>query len=104
MRAFLTSITLALALALGGCVTTGLGPGSITNFVQQAQQVATLTCGFLPTVETVAGLIAAGNPAITTATEIADAICSVATRKMVTRSGRAPTVSGVAVKGRFVRS
>lgn len=100
----------SLALALAACNST-----DATTLVTQAQAAALQGCAFLPTAETVASIIAKGNSTVSTAEQVADAICSA-----VKASGAAaanpiallagpppapipqPTVLGVPVHGRFV--
>lgn len=101
MRKFLMAAPLAAMLALGGCATTPTNPADFIKFVQEA---TVNTCAFLPFATTVANIIAAGNPALQTATEIATAICAavVPPQGLAKRRG-VPTVSGVEIHGRFVR-
>jgi hypothetical protein len=86
-------------LSMGGCTTTG------AIDVTTIQQDAVLACGFLPTVGTVANIIAVGNPLLATAEAVAAAICAaVAPAKASGRLGAvAPQVNGVTIHGRFVQ-
>ena len=97
-RKFLLATPVAAALVLGGCATTATSAAII-----QIQNYAVLACGFLPTVTTVANIIANGNPILQTATDIANAICAAVTPKAARRGAVLPTVNGVVVHGRFVR-
>ena len=104
------------ALALSGCaqLQTLFGPiinATPTQLVQDVENAAVATCSFLPTAETVAGIIAVGNPALATASSIANAICAdvvpktpvvQAIRKTINPNAPVPTVSGVPVRGTFV--
>ncbi len=95
----------SLALTLCGCATSG-GVTTIGGLdVKTIQSTAVAVCGFLPTAATVGNIIAAGNPILTTAEAIAEAICAaVSPAKAATRHGGAlPTVSGVVIKGKSLR-
>lgn len=100
---FLQAIALTGALLLGGCATTG--SPSTADIIAQVRQAAVATCGFLPTIETVAAIIAAGNPTVVIAGTVASAICSAVTAStpLARRRGVLPTVNGVVIHGRFVR-
>lgn len=94
----------ALAMSLGGCATTG-GAGGTQAIITQIQQVATQACGFLPTANTVAAILAAaaGVPGAATGVEaIAAAICSQMTKPAAAKRG-APMVYGVPITGTFVK-
>ncbi len=102
MKKLLLAIPLAAALTFGGCATTG---GNV-NVIEQVRQAAVAVCGFLPTVETVAAILASGNPIVATASGIANAICDAVTHlpPMTARRGApAPSVAGVVIHGKFVR-
>lgn len=113
MRKLLLSAAVAGTL-LGSCTTTGQFSPAI--LVADVQQDAIAICSFLPTVSTVANIIAAGNPLLTTAEAVAQAICSAVTaapvvappvagaRRRAARSGPVgtPTVAGVVIKGNFI--
>jgi hypothetical protein len=111
MRNTIAALVLAPSILLGGCGTTG-GPGSFDSigaFIQAAQQAAVQACGFLPTAATITAIVTAGQ--FTTYFEIAAQICAVVTAPSPaadpqTRTAArrvAPKVSGVTVRGRFVR-
>jgi hypothetical protein len=84
------------------------------SLITQAQQASMLACAFLPTAETVANIIATNNAAVSTAEQIAGAICaavknsgatSIAATQptaLLSPTSPAPTVFGVAVHGRFI--
>jgi hypothetical protein len=104
LRKILLAAPLVGLLSLGGCATTGTNVNAV---IEQVRQVAVATCGFLPTVETVAAIISAGNPLVSGASAVANAICaavaSIPPRTAGRRGGAVPTVAGVVVHGRFVR-
>jgi hypothetical protein len=105
MRRFVMTTTVASALMLGGCATTGTNTQAV---IEQARQAAVAVCGFLPTVDTVAAILAAGNPIYLTASGIANGICEAvksipAPDKLAGRRRAAPVVAGVVIHGRFVK-
>jgi hypothetical protein len=81
----LRSIALALALGTTSIVTTGCGTTpvqvqtDITQIIAQVQSITAQACKFIPTVGTVAAIITANNPGVTTAVAIAEAICNAIT-------------------------
>lgn len=100
------------SLALAGCATPGGGSTTISipsidpAVIQQVQQTAVQVCGFLPAVETVAGIITSftgGGIAVGAITAAANGICNAVTAKGVRRGGPAPRYRGVRIQGRFVR-
>jgi len=99
-------LVLLAAMALGGCASTGTGTTTTAQIISDAQQAATLACGFVPTAATVANIISVGNPLVSTASAIAQAICSAVAAVPVTAAGKfrgtLPTVNGVVIHGRFV--
>ena len=105
-------IVLALAGAslLAACTPASPGgtPAANTAILSEAQSDAVAACGFLPTVATVAGILAAGNPAVMTAAAIGQAICAAvvpakaAGPRRAAAGASAPAVSGVAIEGHFV--
>lgn len=93
----------ALALSLSACFPTST---NLQELINQTRDTAVKVCGFLPTVDTVASIIALNHPAYQTAKAIADAVCAAVTS--APRAGPearavAPKVAGVEVKGEFVR-
>lgn len=113
MRKIITAIIASLSIA--GCASFpngtplpapgGTDPGAI---VTQVQTIAQQACRFVPTAETVIGLISTftgTSPFATAASQIADAICAAVNRAGVSRSGKriVPRVNGVSIRGRFVR-
>lgn len=99
----------SLAIALAACNST-----DATNLVTQAQAAALQGCSFLPTAETVASIVAKGNATVSTAEQIADAICGAVKGSsaaaasttnptmLLSSAAPAPAVLGVPVHGRFV--
>ena len=95
-------IMLLAALALGGC--TAAQQQTEAQVIAEIQQDAVLACSFLPTVNTVANILAAGVPGLSVASSVAQAICSsvtAATTAGALRANAAPTVAGVVIHGRF---
>jgi len=102
MQKFLRVLPLVGTLLVGGCGVTNPFTG-VPITAADVQAAAVSACGFLPTAATVANIIAAGNPTLTTATTVAQAICSAVTAHGGRLGGAAPNVNGVAVHGRFVK-
>lgn len=92
----------ASSLALAGCTTTDPVTGE-TIQIESVQSAATAGCQFLPTAETVADIIASGDPRLTTASAIARAICAAlapaAPAGIATLFKAPPTVNGVVIRG-----
>jgi hypothetical protein len=91
----------ALCTALGACVTTE----DVNSKITQVQDFTRIGCSFVPTVTTVAKILAAGNPIVDTASSVADAICAaVTTVPLADGPGDSrPRVNGVVVEGKFIR-
>lgn len=100
----------AMALSLAACNET-----AVATVEAQAQQAAMVACAFLPTIDTVAALIATNNPAVATGAQIGAAICAAvqnspaatvaATAPAALLSPTAPSppvVFGVPIHGRFI--
>lgn len=119
MKRFGTILALVAAVGLAGCGTTGLvtptpssTPISSGNATVDAVVAATVkACGFLPTVQTAAGVLSTFVPAagvgVGIANAVANAICQAvvpakAARRSL-RAGEGPVVNGVPIEGRFVR-
>jgi len=108
LRVFLISI--AAAVGLSACAgVTGTGPttGTITGdiTVAQVQSIANTTCGFLPTVATVAKIIASfagASDVVDVVSQAATAICGAVTKPGL-RRGAVPVARGVAIRGQFTR-
>ena len=103
IRKLFFAAPVAAALALSGCATGGVTPATVTTTITAVQQAAVLACGFLPTAATVASILSGGNPLVSTASAIAQAICTAVTAKAFRRGGPAPMVGNVVVHGRFVK-
>jgi hypothetical protein len=103
IRKLFFAAPVAAALVLSGCAGGGVTPATVSATISQVQQAAVLACGFLPTAATVASILSGGNPLVTTAAGIAQAICTAVTAKAVRRGGPAPSVGGVVIHGRFVK-
>jgi hypothetical protein len=91
---------------LGACTSSS----NVNSIISQAQQVAVATCGFLPTAETIAAIVSAGDPSLKVPDAIAKAICLAvaALPKPAAQRARAmaappPMVGGVVVTGAFVK-
>lgn len=103
-RQMILAAPVAAALSLGGCASTG--GGLDPAFVDQVRAAATAACGFLPTAETVLGIIgtiSGTGPIAATVSGIANAICQAVTAKAGARAGSPPMVNGIIIHGRFVR-
>jgi hypothetical protein len=103
-----TVIALAVAASLGGCAAgTGGRPTIDPNVQAQIQQTAASICGFVPTISTVAGIVATftGSGAlIDLVGQVATSICdAVAPKKSMMRRAVRPAVNGVLVQGYFLR-
>jgi hypothetical protein len=125
-------IALATALAfgassLGGCATnpatgqTGIDPVALANLEVQIQQYTKAVCSFVPTLGTVAGVVATyvGQGAVVDiVAQVANSICQAVTavpaaapaatvirgqRMMVRKLLVTPTVNGVPIQGYFVK-
>lgn len=106
MRKTIMAAMLSGAMLLGGCATVGQ-PVEIDKIIVQVQSITRQVCGFIPIAQTITAIVTAGQ--FTEAFSIANAICAAVTappREAMpgARSAprRAPFVSGVPVKGRFV--
>jgi hypothetical protein len=105
MRNTILSVAFAGTL-LAGCASVGGVPTVLGISAAEVQQDAIAICSFLPTASTVANIIAVGNPLLTTAEAIAQAICASVTAPPVASTLRrvgTPTVAGVVIKGRFIK-
>jgi hypothetical protein len=100
----LTLIAAAASLcALAGCQTTSTGSIDVSS----VQKAATAVCSFLPTAETVAGLIKVNDTRFTTAAAIAEAICNAINPNtpagvMTLLKATPATVDGVVIRGKHV--
>jgi hypothetical protein len=99
-------LLLLSTLLLSGCATPGVpgNPGTIAEYVKLVQTYAVQGCSFLPTAQTVMNIYAQGQ--YTLAFTMARAICDavVAPTVVVTRAQGVPIVSGVVVRGQFIKT
>jgi len=94
----------ACAVPLAACQTTAGGGSS--SLIDEIQAAAVTACAYLPTVETVANILSQ-NPAVSTASAVADAICKVV-KPSTALSARLKTEApinlfGIKVTGEFVK-
>lgn len=91
-----------LAMFAAGCTTTTVPvPGEPTQ-IESVQSAAKAACAFLPTAETVADIIASGDPRLTSAAAVARAICAALVplpNGIRTLVAPVPTVNGVVIRG-----
>lgn len=83
------------------------GNRSSSAIVDQIIAFTIQTCRFVPTIDTVTGILGRASPELSTALTISKAICS-SIQPQTTAGGatvfpRSPAVSGVPIKGRFIR-
>jgi hypothetical protein len=97
---------LLCTLLLGGCATPGTpgNPQTIADYVRLVQTYAVQGCSFLPTAQTIMNIYAQGQ--YTLAFTMAQAICSAVVQPTVTvtRAQGVPVVSGVIVRGQFIKT
>lgn len=108
MRLMATLVFLGAAAMLGGCQTKPDGTKVIDPaIVDTAQNIAVTVCGFLPLANTIAAIVATGNPLVLTGEAIGQAICAAEVKTAsAARAGAAapaPVVAGVVVQGRFIK-
>ena len=89
-----------MAVTLAACGTTGF---TWPPTAQSVADAAVATCGFLPTADSIAGLISQSS-SLTTAEQIAALICGavVPAKQAGKLRGTLTTVNGVAIQGKFV--
>jgi hypothetical protein len=80
---------------------------SDSELIKEIRDEAVRLCGFLPTIETVAALIAV-NPVVTTGFAIARRICQAVTKtyaasRVMGGDTLKPVVDGVVIEGHFVK-
>lgn len=102
------SVSLCGCNAIGQQIGSGAVTGALTQVEQDVQAFTTNLCAYVPTVETVAEIFAANNPAYQTVAAIGDAICAavsspVVGAKTVRKRLGTHTVAGVTVNGHFVK-
>ena len=100
MKKIILSAALCSTLALGACTTV-----EVEDKIAQVRAYTRLACSFLPTVSTVAKILAGGLGVVQTASAVGDAICAaVTTAPLADGPGdRTPRVNGVVVKGTFIK-
>lgn len=113
LAAMLTSTSLAGCATDPVTGTTTIDVAKVSSIEADVQKNAAIICGFVPTIGTVASVIAsfAGAGGIATiATQAANAICSAVVpakmaghRRLAMRRGTAPVVNGVPVEGYFIK-
>ena len=105
MKKFMLMTALCSTMLLGGCATMGdiSTPAGRDALIKQVQAITAQACGFIPIAATITAIVAAGQFVV--AFDIANAICAAVAAQPRTsaRSTRVPTVSGVPVRGSFVR-
>ena len=96
-----------VGLSLGGCSQIAAWTTNPTtlNFETQVQQGAVALCGYLPSVEAVAAIVAANNPLLALPEAMANAICAAVQPKSGGKVATAttPMVAGVVITGKFVK-
>jgi len=93
----IVAIAAAFALTLVACT-----PTQVTSKIAAVQEKVGAVCNFIPTVGTVAAILA-GAPGAT-AVAVATAICAAVSNKSVSRDAQCKgVVKGVCVQGRWVR-
>lgn len=96
MRKLFAACALAASLLISACATTS--SSDQTAIVQEVKDIASKVCSFLPTATTVLNIINLGDPTLSNAQSIAQAICDVVDAKSV-RAGAPLRVKGVRVHG-----
>lgn len=101
LRNLVNAVALSGAIALGACTTTGVTiPGATDPQIIAIQQQAANLCGWLPTVTTVANILATfanANGVVNVASTAAAGICSAITAKGFKKGGT-PRYRGVAIR------
>lgn len=107
-------ISAAALFGVAACTSTGTADPAV---ISSAQNIAVAACGFLPTVQTVTDILAKGNAALSTAEQVATAICAAVTPATATtttttttasasrkRAAAAPpAIDGIPIVGSFVK-
>lgn len=94
-----------VVLAVLSPLLVGCGGGELTlsEKVAEVRAKTTEICSYLPTVNSVAAMISAANPAVVTVGAIAQAICNAVTNPQQSLlKSECPTVNGVCVEGEFI--
>lgn len=95
-----TLLAIVVCAPLAACVTSA----DVENKISEVQGYTRLACSYLPTVATIAKIIAAGG-AVDSAAAIGGAICNaVTTAPLADGPGdRIPRVNGVVIRGAFIK-
>lgn len=104
LRKLMIGPVLAIALSLGACASGGGGGPIPADTVSQIQATARQVCGFVPTVSTVASVIATftgGGAIVDMVSQVANGICTAISAKGV-RRGATPKYRGVVIRGDYV--
>ena len=91
LRKLLIAASAIAALGLAGCQTTSGGGGLTTGTVAAAIAKA---CGLVAPLSQIASLVAASNPAVTTAETIAAIVCSTAQSVIASTTPKASRLGG----------
>lgn len=75
MKSLLKVGVVAIALGLAGCSLLPWQGGDVNAQITEVQDLCKKACSFLPTAQTVAAIITAGDPTVAGASAIAKAIC-----------------------------
>lgn len=113
MKKRIASIALAALLALTGCGPTfpTIDSAALREAVAQVQAATVEICKYLPTNETVVGILTQTHAVVETAYAIAQQICSAVTEvappplvqnRRLGDEEQCPMVRGVCIEGRFV--
>lgn len=104
IRHALISVAFGVALFVASCSTRP------EDIVGEVRQIAASLCSFEPAITTVVQLFALGIPGLSTASQIAQAICDQVRNqpRALSKDGRlrlsrTPTIHGVRINGEFVR-
>jgi precorrin-3B methylase len=79
MKLFKVAVV-AASLAVAGCSWLPWQGGNVEAQVAEVQELCKRACSFLPTAQTVAAIISAGDPTVAGASAIAKAICDQVTK------------------------
>lgn len=94
---------MCILAGLTGCVTPDTGTGGASSAQEAAKQI----CRFVPTAATVLSILKLGLPQLTTAADVATAICEAVAPKTGPNGAKSfptnPSVAGVPIQGSFVQ-
>jgi hypothetical protein len=96
MKRFLMGAAAASALLMSACTNSGTGTTTATDIatiINNVQTIAKTTCQYIPTAVTISQIVSAGNPAVSTADQIATAICSAVAGSATNPSATLPSAS-----------